>query len=173
MKQIATPSAEQAEGYVATTALFLISSHSSKEEKAYLRLPSVWRELWSELGRSLQDSINTTDLGVLRELRQVIQENTSSSKTDHVHSNGTVDIHQHNEPNHKNINGLETNNGTFEPFQDLIQLWTNKASTASFERMLALRRSLPIWTYKDDLLQAMEKNQVVIVCGETGNVYSL
>ena len=45
MDALATPNPQQAEGYVSTLALFILFPQSSKEGKAYLRLPAVWRDL--------------------------------------------------------------------------------------------------------------------------------
>lgn len=48
MTSISTPDASQSESYAATVALFLIFSTSVREEKVFLRLPPVWRELWTD-----------------------------------------------------------------------------------------------------------------------------
>jgi ATP-dependent RNA helicase DHX29 len=48
MDTLATPTAQQAEGYVSTLLLFILFPQNSKEGKAYLRLPAVWRDLWTE-----------------------------------------------------------------------------------------------------------------------------
>ncbi len=52
--------------------------------------------------------------------------------------------------------------------EKMFNLWSLKSNTASYREMLKSREKLPIWSYKNELLKAIEDNQVVIVCGETG-----
>ena len=168
MRHVATPNAEQAEGYVSTAALFAIFSQSTKEEKAYLRLPSNWREFWSELAKSLQEVVDKADLNVLRYLRNLIREVNLSTAPDGTDLVGTTASKQTNHNGRENVTSLEVDHNSVKTSQELVDLWSSKASTASFARMFAFRKTLPIWEYKDDLLQAMEQNQAIIVCGETG-----
>ena len=79
MDALTTPDAQQAEGYVSTLALFILFPQNSKEGKAYLRLPAVWRELWTEfatLQKTQQDEIDKT---TVKELKRLIQENQGLS----------------------------------------------------------------------------------------------
>ena len=169
MISVATPTDEQAEGYVATTAIFLIFSHSPKEEKSYLRLSSVWRDLWLELAKSQQDLAAAADLNALRDLRKVVMETSQATQPDHIETNGKILSGPTGHSNIEDIRGLGAEHQPIEPPQDLIQLWFSKASSASFKRMLMARKTLPIWGFRDEILQAIENNQAVIVCGETGS----
>ena len=168
MTSVATPTDEQAEGYVATTALFLIFSHSPKEERAYLRLPSVWRDLWSELAKSQQGSAAAANLNVLRDLRKVVMDSSQATQPDHIETNGKILKGPIRHSNIEEARGFGADHQPIESPQDLIQLWFSKASSASFRRMLMARKTLPIWGFSDEILQAIEDNQAVIVCGETG-----
>lgn len=165
---IACPDSAQSEAYISTVALFLIFASSSKEEKAHLRLPAVWRELWIELVRIRKEETDLEDKNVLRELRSMIEEiQNESNETDGNNSNpiasGTVD----------KVTTLreapEAAKTTFiiQP-NEMKQVWAAKASTASYQHMLTMRMNLPIWQFKDELLYAIEEHQVIIVCGETG-----
>lgn len=169
MESVATPDAEQAEAYVATLALFLVFSQSPKEEKAYLRLPSAWRTLWSELCTSQQEAVDAKDRDILRNLRKLLDNNDQSL--------GETRTSTKPKPKHCSTPRKDVENARSpkEPQQslespaDLIQLWSTKASTQSFQRMLVARRALPISGFRDELLQAIEENQAIIVCGETGS----
>lgn len=47
----------------------------------------------------------------------------------------------------------------------------NLSSLPQFEKLLKVQRdreSLPIWQYKDRIVEAIRDNQVVIVAGDTG-----
>lgn len=173
METVSTPTEEQAESYTATAALFFVFSHSPKEEKAHLRLPSVWRDLWIELSKSQQECTNAVDCETLRDLRKlipadiVVPELLSTKTNGHLNTNGDV---------RRSVDSIENANGSHQTIgrsEELIGLWSTKASTISFKKMLRLRQTLPIFEYKDELLHAIEENQTVIICGETGISLSL
>ena len=172
MKSVSTPDAEQAEAYVATAALFLIFSHLPREEKVYLRLPSVWRDLWSEFSKSQREVIDSADRDSLRELRKLVLENTKSAEPNPFGTDGKLGSSQIVQIEVEAKKGPKGNQRFAESSQELIQLWSSKASTASFQRMSVSRKTLPISKYRDELLQAIEENQAVVVCGETGNDHS-
>ena len=169
MESVATPDAEQAEAYVATVALFLIFSQSRKEEKAYLRLPSAWRSLWSELCKSRQESVDAIDRNILRNLRKLLDNNDQSLGQNLLSTNAKPKHCQTLQKDVENARSPKEHQQSLGSSPDLVQLWSTKASTDSFKRMLIVRRGLPISTYRDELLQAIEENQAVIVCGETGS----
>lgn len=169
MESVATPDADQAEAYVATVALFLIFSQSQKEGKAYLRLPSAWRSLWSELLNTHRDSADAADRDVLRDLRNLIADNFEPTGRELSGTNGKPEESQFLKNGAERVSKQKEDHQPLQLPQDLVQLWSAKVSTDLFKRMLAARRTLPIWGYKDELLQTIERNQAVIVCGETGS----
>lgn len=169
MKSVATPDAEQAEAYAATVALFLVFSQSPKEEKAYLRLPSAWRTLWSELCKSRLESIDATDRNGLRNLRKLL-DNNDLSLGPHLCSTKAKPKHcQTIQKDVENARIPKEHQPSLGSSANLVQLWSIKASTESFQRMLVARRALPISAFRDEILQAIEENQAIIVCGETGS----
>ena len=166
MDTIATRDNGQSEAYVATAALFLIFAASTREEKVYLRLPAVWRDLWSELAIARKEQSDASDRKTLREIRQIVanygqqaheqlehnnQVEEKGAKRDAVGASCTV-----NAPSH------------YVKDSDLKNLWVSKASAPSFQRMVLSRQALPIWSFRAAILDAIEANQVVIICGETG-----
>ena len=167
MVSVSCPTLAQSEAYISTVAIFLIFSSSPKEEKVHLRLPSTWRDLWKELAQLKKDQDEATDRQVLRELRTMIADSGQVDKKINEQSSGitqttpdqksiAVDLHQRQ----ANLN--------LSPSDDVKVLWASKSSTPSYQHMLVSRMSLPIWTFKDELLDAIRDNQVVIICGETG-----
>mmetsp|Transcript_21627 Transcript_21627/g.30302 ORF Transcript_21627/g.30302 Transcript_21627/m.30302 type:complete len:738 (-) Transcript_21627:524-2737(-) len=52
---------------------------------------------------------------------------------------------------------------------DDINQWTNQAYSSKFKSILAARLKLPVYQFKDRLLDAVSKNQIVVVEGETGS----
>ncbi|KAF2806284.1 P-loop containing nucleoside triphosphate hydrolase protein [Mytilinidion resinicola] len=51
----------------------------------------------------------------------------------------------------------------------MLEQWQKKQGMPAQERMMAARRSLPAWELREDIVEAVEYNQVVIISGETGS----
>lgn len=161
---IAAVNAQQSEGFVSVVALFAIFSTSPKEEKLYLRLPSTWRDIWQELAASQKIKDDAADRQTLKEMRLLVRE-----KRERDEDGGVVLSHRSRTKNRSPEKGdrmLDVNN--LEPDDSLKTLWARKASTNSYKQMQHVRLSLPIAGYRSEILAAIEKNQVVILCGETG-----
>jgi len=47
--------------------------------------------------------------------------------------------------------------------------WTGRAYSSNYHRILTGRKKLPVWEQKDDFLELVEKNQIVVLVGETGS----
>ncbi len=48
------------------------------------------------------------------------------------------------------------------------RIWQEKSSTPKFQAMLQSRMQLPMWSFRQEVLDTVDREQVVIVCGETG-----
>lgn len=167
METISCPNALQSEAYVSTIALFLIFASSIKEEKAHLRLPPVWRDVWEGLRLLRKQDLDSRDMKDLRDLQDMIAEQNSSDEVD-----GTLMETGANDATRKATLSAERDTGdvarSAADEEALKLLWTSQSSTSLYQSMLELRKALPISKYKQHLLQALEENQVLIVCGETG-----
>lgn len=162
MQSVSTPDAQQSEAYVSTVALFVIFG----EEKVHLRLPSVWRDLWIEMSAFKKSQTDSADLGVLREIRSLVTKINRPMGWAAVPQNDNTLVRE-GETNGSHTTTLVDEIPTISS-KDLAQIWLQKTSTPSYHAMLPCRRNLPIWKFKDELLQAVNHNQVVIICGETG-----
>ncbi|KAL4889791.1 hypothetical protein BDV59DRAFT_103814 [Aspergillus ambiguus] len=167
MDTIATPTSQQAEAFVSTVALFLLSSQNSKEGRSYLRLPAVWRELWTELANAKKLQEDEADKKTVKNLKQLIQENHGTFEDDVVLSdnfrrrNGTpskTDVLS------KAVNGKESGHD-----DQLQRLWMDKTSTPAFQRMIQGRKNLPIWDFKEQILSTLDTHHALIICSETGS----
>lgn len=167
MDTIATQTAQEAEGYISTLALFLIFGQSPKESKAYLRLPAVWRDLWGEFATLKKEQEDHSDKKTVRELKDLVHECKGKSEHDVVLTHnfrkrygngGEVEAPTKQRPS-----------GTAGPSEELAAIWRAKASTSAFNRMVQLRMNLPIWSYKDDILKTLDSHQAIIICSETGS----
>ncbi|KAF7595064.1 hypothetical protein BBP40_007467 [Aspergillus hancockii] len=168
MDQIATPTAQQAEAFVSTLALFILFPQSSKEGKAYLRLPAVWRELWTEFANAKKLQEDESDKKTVKHLKSLIEENQSNFEDDVVLSdnfrrrNGTSSKSESpaRVPTAKEASGTDS---------QLQRIWLEKSSTPSFQKMVQSRMNLPIWDFKIEILTALDTHRALIICSETGS----
>lgn len=168
MTSIATPTSQQAEAYISTVALFLIFSHSAKEGKVYMKLPPTWRDLWTELAEVKKDHEDQKDKLTLKDIQKLVQERTSKFEDDVVLS------HNFKKRNGANGTSQRPNESTASPKtntdpEQISALWRDKSSTPSFKKMGEFRKTLPIWHFKQQILETLENNQALIICSETGS----
>ncbi|PHH75424.1 hypothetical protein CDD80_2377 [Ophiocordyceps camponoti-rufipedis] len=169
MVKIATPNPKQSESYIATAALFHIFSGNSREEKVALRLPPVWRDLWNEMNDAKRERLASQDRDAIKSLRTLVRERHDQELEDGVILQGafrgrsTPKSQDSTENGHVDRKKL-TSTGT----EEFKKIWADKSSTPKFRAMLESRKQLPMWQFRPRVLEAVEKSQVVIVCGETG-----
>ncbi|KAK6362941.1 hypothetical protein TWF730_000392 [Orbilia blumenaviensis] len=158
MVNISCPTKIQADYLLATVVLYRLFP----EEKLYLRLNSVWRGYWQELVDEAKLEADGHEKRVLKWIR---------SATEEIMQNVTP-------PDDKGKLGFEPEAGDgkkifYEPLefmttQQIRSTYEAKVSNPMYHYMLQGRMGLPIWAYREQLLQAISENQVTIVCGETG-----
>ncbi|TKA52114.1 hypothetical protein B0A49_11936 [Cryomyces minteri] len=170
MATVATPDTVQSEAYISTVALFLVFSTSPKEEKAYLRLPPNWRDLWAEFAELRKAKTDAVDRETVREFREMFREQITTEEEDGVVlKNG---FRKRNKgtgtPEEVEVVKPKSNGFSMANPEQLRDLWQRKCSTASYQRMLISRMNLPMFRFRDAALSAISCNQVIIICGETG-----
>ncbi|CAJ2503059.1 Uu.00g104530.m01.CDS01 [Anthostomella pinea] len=169
MTTVSTPEPRQSEAYIATVALFAIFG-STKEEKVFLRLPAAWREFWSELAEDKKSQMDSTDRSAVKELRALIRQKQDQELEDGVLLQGAF----RGRALQRNVNDVgddanadRANHHLFGP-EYYQRIWAEKSNTPRFHAMLQSRMQLPMWHFKEQVLDTIEREQVVIVCGETG-----
>ncbi len=169
MIDISAPDRSQSEAYVSTAALFLIFAFSA-EEKVYLRLPSVWRDLWNDYAEAKKRIDDAADREALRALRDMVRDKMDRDEEDGVVL--TTGFKKRNAA----VGGKDDaedvpRRNTVQDSTDqehLKGVWIQKSSSQLYQIMLKSRQSLPMWGFKDQVLATIDRHQVVIVCGETG-----
>ncbi|KAL8690220.1 MAG: hypothetical protein Q9218_004283 [Villophora microphyllina] len=166
MRSEATPDAAQSEAYVSTAALFLIFSSTPKEEKSSLRLPAVWKSLWSELSALNKRNDTAADCEEIRDIRALIDDsrNTSPNDSSEAHAANLTSLPLRTDPNSKQ----QESKVSLQSTDSLRALWSSKSATPLFRNMLTQRSKLPIHGFKNNILRSINEHQIVIVCGETG-----
>jgi ATP-dependent RNA helicase DHX29 len=173
MMGVATPDVAQSEAYICTTALFLVFSGSPKEEKAHLRLPAAFRDLWDELERSRQKHVQNEDSITAKAVLAIVDQNMQSADDD---DDNEVVFNANFRRKLEGFTGTSTPNSRAEPSKaisesqsiELQQMWANKSSSHAYQTMLVGRQNLPMYKFKADALETIRRNQVTILCGETG-----
>ena len=169
MISIACPDTQQSEAYISTITLFL-SFASTSEEKVYLRLPSVWRDLWDELSRFKQQREDAKDHETLCELRSILR-STPRVNESAVRITGETEIKSA-------VNGQESQavstapqsleNSQMTSPEKVRATWVAREQSNSYQQMFSARSDLPIFNFKEHILRVIANHQIVIICGETG-----
>lgn len=168
MKSVSTPDLLQSESYISTVALYLIFGHSPKEEKAYLRLPPQWRDLWKEMSLFEKKQNDVAERSVLRQLQDIITVTKSEDGIPQLPAGRSTEpkiLKEYCPARDETTIKLPTG---AEMTDKIAKLWSAKSSTSLYREMQKSRQKLPIWNFRDQLLEVIEDNQVVIICGETG-----
>lgn len=141
MTTISTPDTKQSEAYIATVAMFAIFG-STREEKIFMRLPAVWRELWSEFAEDRKNQADAADRLAIRGLRSMIRQKQDQELEDGVllHSAFRGRAAQRaSKDNSDDSNPDRPGVPAFGP-EFYQKIWFDKASTPRFQTMLV---SLP------------------------------
>lgn len=168
MVSISTPDSRQSEAYIATAALFLIFGSSAKEDKVSLRLPAAWRDLWTEFAEIKKEKSDEEDRNAIKTFRDLVRAKRDQELEDGVLIHGAfrnrVAVRTPGNEETSMDKGLKAG---FSP-EAYQRIWAEKCSSHSYQHMLQSRMQLPMWSFKDEVLGAIDHSQVVIVCGETG-----
>ncbi|PNS15386.1 ATP-dependent RNA helicase DHX36 [Sphaceloma murrayae] len=169
MVDLAASGQEQSEGLVCTAALHAMFSGNSKEDKASMRLPASFRDLYQEFGQVKRDAIDAEDRETIKNLRAIIQKQKDAD------DNQDVILTKAFRDRSKKSSGSSTPNGPAKaadtaPTENaqLINLWAQKSSSPAYQAMLQSRMELPMYQFREHALQAVRQHQVTILCGETG-----
>ncbi|KAI1432709.1 helicase associated domain-containing protein [Xylaria sp. CBS 124048] len=169
MTTISTPDPKQSEAYVATVAMFAIFG-STKEEKIFLRLPAVWRELWTEFADDKKSQTDAADRMAIKKLRAIIRQKQDQELEDGVLLQGAFRgrAAQRTSKESGDDSSIDRSGAqAFEP-EYYQNIWYEKSATPRFRAMLQSRMQLPMWQFRQEVLATVEREQVVIICGETG-----
>lgn len=166
MTSMSTPTSQQAESYISVVALFILFSHSPKESRVYMRLPASWRDLWTELTEIKREHEDKASMEVVRNIKGILEENRSRLDQDVVLSHNFKRRNGDAISKDRDVSSRENDNDDAE---ELKRLWADRCTGGAFKKMLAGRQSLPIWTFKQQILETLATNQAMIICSETGS----
>ncbi|GAA5857787.1 hypothetical protein JCM9279_000747 [Rhodotorula babjevae] len=163
MDDVACWDQRQAYDYVATVALFAVASSDKGSGMAVNKaLPTVFRDLWDELvaKRKAEDEDEyRIKLKLYRSLAAPRVQEAPSKDVRTVKTEKAV----------VESNGIAARKETTQADAERIQMdiFTRQA-WISYQDMLRTRANLPIAAYRSRIMDAIEDNQCIVLCGETG-----
>ncbi|KUI62654.1 ATP-dependent RNA helicase DHX29 [Cytospora mali] len=167
MTEIATPEEKQSEVFMATTALFLIFGSSTREEKVSLKLPPQWRDLWNEYAEAKKAEVDAQDRAVIKELRDLVRKRRDQEEEDGVLLQGAFRGRNTGRNGGEAADVLAEKRTVGGP--DFYQnIWQKKSSSPKYQNMLQSRMQLPMWHFRQQVVDTVDREQVTIICGETG-----
>ncbi|KAL1954208.1 hypothetical protein VTO42DRAFT_1526 [Malbranchea cinnamomea] len=166
MNSISTPTSQQAESYVSVIALFVLFSSSPKESRVSMRLPPVWKDLWAELADIKKVHEEKANIQAVRRVKNLLHENISQLDEDVVLTHNFkrrigASTPKESDPSEQANRGCNSD--------QLKELWAERSSSDNFRQMMVSRQSLPIWQFKQQILEILSANQAMIICSETGS----
>ncbi len=169
MKAISTSNSAQSESYVATAALFLIFSSSVREEKVFMRLPANWRELYTEFASAKKEKVDAEDRETIRGFRDLVREKRDRDEEEGVVLTSSFRRRAMLTPNDtSDESGPEKKAKPVVASEALQRIWAEKWHGPSYQKLMQSRMQLPMWGYRGEVMDAIDRHQVVIICGETG-----
>jgi ATP-dependent RNA helicase DHX29 len=166
---VASPDALQSEAFISTVALFYIFSSFAKEEKLYLRLPAAWRDLYLELAEHRKGEADAEDRDRLKMIRTIVRDHNEQEEDDGVVLAAAFRTRNRDSPRPGSSRNMSPSKEAIASrSNELMGIWHRVRSTHSYQRMLVSRMNLPMFGFREVALAAIDRNQVVILCGETG-----
>jgi len=137
MVSVSSPDSKQSEAFIATTALFLLFSSSTKEEKVFLRLPATWRDLWTEFADKKKEKSDEADRTALRVFRDMVRKKRDQELEDGVLIHGAfrnrIPAHAADNSDESGPDKSVKSSLSAEAYQ---KIWTDKSNMPNYQTML-------------------------------------
>ncbi|KAF8445365.1 P-loop containing nucleoside triphosphate hydrolase protein [Terfezia claveryi] len=176
MTKLSAPSSAQSEAYISTVVLYqLYGGSTSAGGKGNLMLQGVWKDLYAEFAEGDKAEEERTERDVLEKLHKIVLSEDIENWGD-MGAKGLSKKGKTKKDGEKGV-GAEGEPVEGKPLADrekravgknLREEWEERVNSGPFRNMLDYRKQLPIWSFKDEILNALDKEQVIIICGETG-----
>lgn len=162
MDTTATKNIQQSNAYLATIALFLLTSADIINNKNSSRLPKVWKDLLSELLETRHELQMKDDVRQLQHIRLIIRMMTKPSET------VQTTVHRKGNLGERGFESQKSGNISVDTPDQARSKWLDRAASTAYVSMQPARQSLPVHAFKNEILEAFERNPIVIVCADTG-----
>jgi hypothetical protein len=134
-------------------------------------LPLPYRDLWEEMEAIRVDWTDMANRQVWRKLDGLLNKTGQeplSDKTDgDVKEISTVPAEPKNKQK-KGRTGNQSSNRNIEPDQRILDAWSARSNSQAYKAMLEQRNTLPIAAFREEIVNTLKSNQVLVLSGETG-----
>ncbi|ESK98316.1 atp dependent rna [Moniliophthora roreri MCA 2997] len=173
MDDIACHDEGQAEQYIATVALhaltypttdgFAAGNPRAAGGQTFFRLlPPVFRDLWDELSDALKNKNDEINRKVWSTLRSIIEiKSEFERRTTPAESKPSE---RTSSTKHNRTRPYANNSGD----EQIIAAFQARQSSPAYQEMLQHRNKLPVAHYREEIIETLESNQVLVLSGETG-----
>lgn len=162
MENLACDSPEEAENYVSTLALNALTAVGDIHCN-WRALPPAYRELWEEL----EESRTEEDMRAKRKVWQTVKEyadrkaEVTGTLLERVPSS-IADAAPSATASTDDSSARELHS------VELQRAYERRVETPAYQRMLKARNTLPIASFKNEILRTLDSSQVLVFSGETG-----
>lgn len=160
-----------AEDMIATLALNCVE----KDKPAYRSLPGPYRDWNDEIDRHRKAERSAQGIQLLKRIKQILQprlEEIQAHKQQSKKASTTASFADAQQTTDKTGLGALARGAVRPLMPDESErqrtAFEAKTQAASYQKMLPQRQSLPIFKYRDHILDVMNNNQVFVLSGETG-----
>lgn len=179
---------KDAEHFTATKALYQLDQNV----QLYLQLPPLFRDLWKswleerdadkcalevkeedERQTRIQVLIQTIKDGLPKQKTSVViskdraKENGKTEEVDDWDQE-SWESEQEEEPITCTDQEMKSSNDLTELGKRMQKEFRRKESSSGYQKMKQVRTSLPMYSYRDQVLETVNKNPVTVLCAETG-----
>ncbi|CAG8564264.1 1245_t:CDS:10 [Diversispora eburnea] len=157
---------EEAKNYVSTLALFELTNLP-----LYMAFPPSYSDLWKELIQAKNIAANKNMIATEEErmkfLLSVVDNKVKEvMKIQEVTKNDTISQESNMMPT--KIVPISKDTKISDEGKAIKKAFENRQTSKPYKDLLNVRKQLPMYSYREELLKELNQNQVVIVSGETG-----
>lgn len=166
MTTIATGSQSSADDIVAVAALMCI-----EVRPVYKTLASGWRDWWNELEEKRQEERDRRSRVTFRRVLEALQDRLKEENIKAEEKTQRLKALPYKAAVQEEIAPETSTSSTpveRTPDQIAVLSWEAKRSSMGYQKMLPGRQNLPIYAFKQHILQVLSQNQVFVLSGETG-----
>lgn len=159
MDEIACNDLAEAENYASTLALNELSGDRTIPAPNWRTMPPDYRQLWEELEQTRQEQEMTAK-----------REHWAKIRTLHDRGSDVTPptLPPRAEPPNKSEMPTAASPTPLAPDEGLRSEFLRRQSSPSYQAMLAQRRTLPIATFRQQIIDTLAESQIVVLSGETG-----
>ena len=160
MEDIACDNMVEAENYVSTLVLHDLQMRGDVPQVSWRTFPPAYRDLWEELDVEWKAKEDGKRRETWRKLRDIYDKKAVAP----ISVNGAAE--------QTTASAEQASGGPSQPKVDYLprlqQDYERRASSPAYQRMKPQRDGLPIASFRQQILDTIDRSQVMVLSGETG-----